>query len=83
MVDHQGDHLRQVLSVIAAGTGDYSRDRGRLLDALELRSAILVGHSMGGLWSLRFTLTRPERVTGLAILGARHCLARRRRCRSD
>ncbi|MDN5895623.1 MAG: alpha/beta hydrolase [Nocardioides sp.] len=42
----------------------------RLLDALELPSAILVGHSMGGLWSLRFALARPERVTGLAMLGA-------------
>lgn len=42
----------------------------RLLDVLELPSAILVGHSMGGLWSLRFALARPERVTGLAILGA-------------
>lgn len=41
----------------------------RLLDALELPSAILVGHSMGGLWSLRFALARPERVTGLAMIG--------------
>lgn len=41
----------------------------RLLDSLKLPSAILVGHSMGGLWSLRFALARPERVTGLALVG--------------
>lgn len=40
----------------------------RLLDALELPTAILVGHSMGGLWSLRFALTRPERVVGLGLI---------------
>ena len=43
---------------------------GRLLDAIKLPSAILVGHSMGGLWSLRFALAQPTRVTALAILGA-------------
>ena len=42
----------------------------RLLDALELPSAFLVGHSMGGRWSLRFALAHPDRVTGLALLGA-------------
>ncbi len=42
---------------------------GRLLDALGLDSATLVGHSMGGLWSLHFALARPERVTGLAMVG--------------
>lgn len=41
----------------------------RLLDALELQKAILVGHSMGGLWSLRYALARPERVAGLALIG--------------
>lgn len=43
---------------------------GRLLDALGLASTTLVGHSMGGLWSLHFALAHPERVTGLAVLGA-------------
>lgn len=42
---------------------------GRLLDALELRSPILVGHSLGGLWALRFALATPERLTGLAMIG--------------
>lgn len=40
-----------------------------LLDVLDLPSAILVGHSMGGLWSLRFALARPDRVVGLAMIG--------------
>ncbi len=42
----------------------------RLLDALELHQAILVGHSMGGLWALHFALARPERVRGLSMIGA-------------
>ncbi len=41
----------------------------RLLDALDLPSAILVGHSMGALWSLRYALARPERVAALAMIG--------------
>lgn len=41
----------------------------RLLDALDLPAAILVGHSMGGLWALRFALAHPDRVTGLAMIG--------------
>lgn len=42
---------------------------GRLLDALALPAAILVGHSMGGLWSLRFALAQPQRVAGLVMIG--------------
>ena len=40
----------------------------RLLDALELPSAILVGHSLGGLWALRFAVASPDRVAGLAMI---------------
>lgn len=41
----------------------------RLLDALELPTVTLVGHSMGGLWGLWFALARPERVDRLAMIG--------------
>lgn len=41
----------------------------RLLDALDLPAAILLGHSMGGLWALRFALAHPERVPGLVLIG--------------
>lgn len=42
----------------------------RLLDAMGLPAAILLGHSMGGLWALRFALAHPERVPGLVMIGA-------------
>jgi len=42
----------------------------RLLDALDLEAATLVGHSMGGLWSLWYALEHPARVSRLALLGA-------------
>ncbi|MDN5768389.1 MAG: alpha/beta hydrolase [Humibacillus sp.] len=41
----------------------------RVLDALELPAATLVGHSMGGLWSLWFAMAKPERVDRLVMLG--------------
>jgi pimeloyl-ACP methyl ester carboxylesterase len=41
----------------------------RLLDALELDAAALVGHSGGGLWALWYALARPDRVRRLVLLG--------------
>lgn len=41
-----------------------------LLDALEIERAPLVGHSVGGLWSLRFADERPGRVSSLVLAGA-------------
>jgi len=41
----------------------------RLLDALNLDAATLVGHSMGGLWSLWYALEHPTRVSRLVLLG--------------
>ena len=40
----------------------------RLLDALELDSTALVGHSGGGLWALWYALAHPDRVTRLVLL---------------
>jgi pimeloyl-ACP methyl ester carboxylesterase len=40
-----------------------------LFDHFELLEAPLLGNSMGGLWSLRFALAHPDRVSGLALLG--------------
>jgi pimeloyl-ACP methyl ester carboxylesterase len=39
------------------------------MDALELRSAIVIGHSMGGYFALVFALAHPERVTKLVLIG--------------
>jgi len=40
-----------------------------LLDALELDSTALVGHSAGGVWALRYALAHPERVERLVLIG--------------
>jgi pimeloyl-ACP methyl ester carboxylesterase len=41
----------------------------RLLDALELDSAAVLGHSMGGRWAMWYALARPERVSRLMVIG--------------
>ncbi len=69
-VDRPGFGLSDPIAPAATPTETAATWIERLLDALELPAAILVGHSMGGLWSLRFALARPERVTGLGLLGA-------------
>lgn len=46
---------------------EMSNDVLELMDVLELKSAYLVGHSMGGKVAMRFALDYPERVLGLAI----------------
>lgn len=40
-----------------------------LLDYFGLDSAPMIGNSMGGLWSLRFALEHPERVSAIGLLG--------------
>ena len=52
---------------------DYGLDMLALLDALDIESAILVGHSMGGAIALWLALEYAERVAGLALVctGAR------------
>ncbi|MGB3829050.1 MAG: alpha/beta hydrolase [Ornithinimicrobium sp.] len=42
---------------------------GDVLDALELPSAVILGHSMGGLWALRLARAHPDRVRGLVMVG--------------
>ncbi len=51
----------------------YGRDMLALMDALEIDSAILVGHSMGGAIAQWLALEMPARVAGLALIctGAR------------
>ena len=41
----------------------------RLLDALGLDSAAVVGHSGGGVWALRYALAHPSRVNRLVLVG--------------
>jgi pimeloyl-ACP methyl ester carboxylesterase len=41
----------------------------RLLDALGLDNAAVLGHSMGGRWAMWYALARPERVSRLVLIG--------------
>jgi pimeloyl-ACP methyl ester carboxylesterase len=43
---------------------------GEILDALELSTVDIVANSMGGLWSVLFALSAPERVSRLGLVGA-------------
>jgi non-heme chloroperoxidase len=49
---------------------DFSADVAALLDALDIRSAVIVGHSMGSLVAQRFAIDHPDRAAGLVLLGA-------------
>lgn len=57
------DHRTYELRTIAA------RSTAAVFDGLGLDEAPLVGNSMGGLWSLRFAIADPDRVSALALLG--------------
>lgn len=46
----------------------YMGDVDALLDALGIRRALFVGHSMGGGIALHYALARPERVRGLMLM---------------
>jgi pimeloyl-ACP methyl ester carboxylesterase len=49
---------------------DFASDVDLFMGALGLDAAVVVGHSMGSLVAQHFALVRPERVRGLALLGA-------------
>ncbi len=79
---HLPAHVR-VLALTQRGHGGSSRpddyryaalagDVAAFMDALALRRAVIVGHSMGSLVALRFAIDRPERTAGLVLLGAFH-----------
>lgn len=51
-------------------TRDFAADIAAFLDALELDSAVLVGHSMGTTNALRFAIDQPERTLALVLAGA-------------
>ncbi|MFX1565357.1 MAG: alpha/beta fold hydrolase [Promethearchaeota archaeon] len=46
----------------------YSNDMIALLDHLEIKHAIIAGHSMGGFIAQEFALTAPERLRGLVLI---------------
>lgn len=54
------------------GPGDFAEDVAAFLDALDIDSAVIVGHSMGTTIAQRFALDHPRRVIGLMLIGAIH-----------
>jgi esterase len=55
----------------AYATEDFARDIVDVLDHLEWRSAVLVGHSMGGHNAIACAAWHPARIRGLAIVDSR------------
>ena len=49
------------------GPEAFIEDLGALLDHLEIKEAVLAGHSMGGYCCLGVAITQPERVKGLLM----------------
>jgi non-heme chloroperoxidase len=48
---------------------DFAADLSGFMDALQLKTAIIAGHCMGGLVAQRFALDYPERTRGLVLAG--------------
>lgn len=49
---------------------DYAGDVLKLLKALRIRAAVLVGHSMGGAIALQVAIRHPRRILGLCLVGS-------------
>ena len=49
---------------------DFSSDVEMFLDALGIRTALIVGHSMGSYVAQRFAMDHPRRVLGLVLMGS-------------
>jgi pimeloyl-ACP methyl ester carboxylesterase len=78
------NHLAGIRAIVPDRPGqglsdsiDLPRDRyfdaaiewvDRFLDALELNTIVLLGHSAGGVWALRYALAHPDRVERLVLI---------------
>lgn len=49
---------------------DFSADVAAFMDAMKLKQAVIVGHSMGSYVAQRFALDHPDRVRGLVLIGS-------------
>jgi pimeloyl-ACP methyl ester carboxylesterase len=52
------------------GVRDFAADLAQFQDAMNLPTAVLVGHSMGSAVALRFAVDHPERTMGLVLVAA-------------
>jgi non-heme chloroperoxidase len=49
---------------------DFASDLAAFMDAMEIRSAVIVGHSMGSSVAQRFAIDYPDRTAGLVLVGS-------------
>lgn len=49
---------------------DFATDVAALLDALQIESAIVVGHSLGSSIAKRFAIDYPDRTRGVVLVGS-------------
>jgi pimeloyl-ACP methyl ester carboxylesterase len=56
------------LTVASPQPRDYAAVLAQLLDALQLRSIVLAGHSLGALFAASFAAGHPDRVSALALI---------------
>jgi S-methylmethionine-dependent homocysteine/selenocysteine methylase/pimeloyl-ACP methyl ester carboxylesterase len=54
---------------------DFAADVAAFMDAINLKKAVIVGHSMGSVIAQRFALDYPDRILGLALIGTFASLA--------
>jgi len=52
------------------GMETYAEDLAGLLDALDIRQAVIAGHSMGGYVALAFARAHPVRIRGLGLVSS-------------
>jgi branched-chain amino acid transport system permease protein len=52
----------------AFGVEPFAADLQELIEALDLRDVIVVGHSMGGATAMQLAVTHPERLRGLVLV---------------
>ncbi|MDQ3931505.1 MAG: alpha/beta hydrolase [Actinomycetota bacterium] len=53
----------------------FAEDLAAFMDAVHLRAAVIVGHSMGSAVAQRFAIDHPERTLGLVLVGASPTMA--------
>jgi non-heme chloroperoxidase len=62
-----GDAARPETGYAAA---DFAADIAEFMDFVGIKSAVIVGHSMGSFNAQRFAMDYPERVSGLVLIGS-------------
>jgi pimeloyl-ACP methyl ester carboxylesterase len=73
-IDQRGHGLSEWPQPPTYATEDFADDLLGVLDSLGWRSAVVIGHSMGGHTAMAFAAWHPERVSALVIADSRPAL---------